>query len=143
MESHDTEQYLMKEHKLSQQQAKWCVLVISGMKPIDAVKECYAYTNVTNAYGQLKDLVHNPKIDSALRDLGMNLKDKFEKNAYAIIEAFEEIAFSKNTNTRDKLSALKELATYNPLLQTHRKKDADDTEEQDIEKRVREFVSEE
>lgn len=138
----DAEKRLMQEFKLSQQQAKFCILVAGGMKPIDAVEQCYAFTNKTNAYGQLKDLVHNPKIDAALKALGMNLKDKFEKNACAIVEAFEEIAFNPKTSTRDRLTALRELAAYNPMLQTHKRRDADDMEETDIEKRLREHYGE-
>ena len=111
-------------------------------QPLDAVKEAYQFTNDTNTYRHLRELVQNPKIDAALKGLGMNLIDKFEKNAVAIIQAWEEIAFSKSTSTRDKLAALDKLAAYNPTLLTRRKKDADDTEEDDLTQRVGEFVNE-
>ena len=140
METHDAETQLMKEYKLSEQQAKFCILVVSGQKPIDAVQEAYSYTSKTNTYGQLKKLVQNQRINEALKSLGMNLKEKFEKGAYAVITALEEIAYSDNVSTRDKLSALKELANYNPMLQTMKKKDAEDSEEQDLAESVREWL---
>jgi len=142
MMDHDAEKELIKEFNLSQQQAKFCILVASGKKPIDAVLEVYSYTNKPNAYGQLKTLMSNRKIDAAMKSLGLTLQDRFEKNAYAVIQAFEEIAFSKSVSTRDRLTALRELAAYNPLLQTMRKKDAEDTDEQDLAKRVEEFIEE-
>jgi len=141
METHDAETRLMKEYKLSEQQAKFCILVASGQKPIDAVQDAYSYTNKTNSYGQLKKLVQNQKINEALKSLGMNLKEKFEKGAYAVITALEDIAFGDTVSTRDKLTALKELAAYNPMLQTMKKKDAEDTEEQDLANAVKEWLS--
>ena len=138
-----TEEKLMREYSLNAKQAAFCVLVASGLKPIDAVMEVYNYAEKQNAYGQLKTLIGNRKVDDACKNLGMNLKDTFEKNAFAIVKAFEDIAFGEGTATRDKLSALKELATYNPMLQTIKKKDADDREEEETAKRVQEWLNEE
>ena len=133
---------LKREYNLNDKQAEFCVLVASGIKPIDAVLEVYNYAEKQNAYGQLKSLIGNKKIDDACKNLGMNLKDTFEKNAHAIVKAIEEIAFSDGTSTRDRLSALKELAHYNPLLQTEKQRDADDREHEETNKRVEEWLNE-
>ena len=100
MEDHDAETQLMREFKLSQQMAEVCIRIASGEEPIDAVKTVYNYTNVTNAYGQLKKIMLNPKVDSALKSLGMNLRDKYEKHAYAIVTAYEKIAFNDSSRFR-------------------------------------------
>jgi len=143
MEDFNAEESIMKEFSLTDKQAKFVILVTGGMTPIDAVKESYSFSSDTNVYKQLKDMVNNPKIDTALKALGMNMRDKFEKNAISIIVEWEKIAYSEKTATRDKLAALKELAAYNPMLLTQRKKDTDDTEEEDLAKRVGEWINEE
>jgi len=142
MDTQDAQERLIREFKLTEQQAKFCILTASGMKPLEAVKECYEFKHDKNYYGQLRELTKNDKIDAALKSLGMNLRDSFDKQAYAVVNALQEIAFSKETSTRDKLSALKELAAYNPMLQKMKSEDADDREESNLEKRIGEWLGE-
>jgi hypothetical protein len=143
MDKHDSEEQLVREFKLSPQQAKFVILVASGMKPFDACKEAYNYTSVNNVYGPLRTLTSNDRVDAALQGLGLNLRDRFAKQAYSVVSALEEIAFSESTSTRDKLSALKELAAYNPMLQKMRGEDADDQEESKAKSRIEEYLAEE
>ena len=138
----DAQERLIREFRLTENQALFVIMVGSGMKPIDAVHECYDYKHENNYYNQLKALVGNDKIDTALKSLGLNLRDMYDKHAYAIVNALQDIAFDKKTSTRDRLSALKELAAYNPMLQKMKSEDADDREETDIEKRLRDHLSE-
>ena len=72
----------------------------------------------------------------------LNLRDKYEKHAYAIVNAYEKIAFKDNVSPQHKLEALKRLESLNPFLQTMRKKDADDEEDDRLAKRVEEWLTE-
>jgi len=143
MDTQDAQERLMREFKLTEAQAKFCILVASGMKPLDAVKECYEFKHDKNYYGQLRELTKNDKIDAALKSIGMNLRDTFDKQAFAVINALQEIAYDPKTSTRDRLSALKELAAYNPMLQKMKSEEADDREESTLEKRIGEWLEDE
>jgi len=129
---------LMKEWSFNEQQAQWVLGVAGGEKPIDATVRLYNYTNKTNAYGQMHKLISNEKVDRALRELGFNLKDTQEKQAFGIIRALHEIAFGENITTRDKLQALKELAKFNPVLLKWADTDVSLDEEANLRKRLEE-----
>ena len=137
----DAQEKVMRDFELSEQQAKWVILVVAGRSGIDACREAYNYENDKNYYGQLRTLIANPKIDKALKGLGRNLKDEYEKSAISVIKALQEIAFAPSTAVRDRLAALKELAQYNPELQTLKRKDSDDREEEELAERVNAWLS--
>ena len=117
------------------------ILIASGVEPIEAVKEVYNYTSVTNAYGQLKTIMANSKVDAALKSLGMNLRDKFQKQGFALLEEMEKLHRTAKSE-QIRYNALKTLMEYNPELQSMKKKDADDEEEERLRKRVEEWVTE-
>jgi len=168
MDTQDAQERLMREFKLTDKQAKFCILVASGMKPLDAVKECYNLKHDKNYYGQLRELVKNNKIDSALKSIGRNLRDGMEKDAVAIIEAWREIAYEKETktvkidckcekcghdneieytyktriNVKNTMDALDKLAQHNSYLAGMKVKTDDDMEEQGLEERIGEYLDE-
>ena len=112
----DTLRHLINDYELTEKQAQFCLLLLSGVKGIDAVMQVYNYTSLPNSYNQLAALSKNPRVDRALRSMGFNLRDTQEKQAFAIIRGFYEIGFNQDVSVKDRLTALRELARYNPVL---------------------------
>ena len=130
------------QFKLTDKQASFAYKVACGTTPIDAVMEIYNYKDKTNAYGQLNSLVGNKKIEAAMKSLGFSLKDQVETQAFGIIKSLHGIAYSDKTGVRDRLSALKELAKYNPVLRDIAEMDVDPAERLAMEQRVKDWLKE-
>jgi hypothetical protein len=140
MDQNDQIQDMIREFGLTEKQALFCAGVLGGKKPLDVVLDVYDYTSMPNAYNQVASLMRNKKIDTALKNMGYNLKDQQEKIAFSVVKAFHDIAFHEDTKVTDKLSALKELAKYNPILRSIQELDISGAEEADLRNKAMAFM---
>jgi len=130
------------EYELTDPQAQFCLLVVGGTKPIEAVQMAYNYAAESNAYNQLATLLKNPKVDRALKGLGFNLRDTQEKQAFSIIRSWYEIAFDEGTPIQHKLTALDKLAKYNPVLLQWQQEDVTENEMDKLRKQADAMLAE-